>query len=167
MSDHECYRVPKKYVGQRLDQALAQMFPNYSRARWQQWIKSGHIVVDGQRRRPKDQVLGGEEIKLERVEEVRTEAQAQNIPLDICFEDADLLIINKPAGLVVHPAAGNPDGTLVNALLHHAPELVALPRAGLVHRLDKDTSGLLVVARREATYIRLVEQLQARTMVRE
>ena len=167
MSDHECYRIPEEYAGQRLDQALAQLLPDYSRARLQQWLKSGHIWVDGQHRRPKDRVLGGEEIKVERVEEVRTQVQAQDIPLDIRFEDADFLIINKPAGLVVHPAVGNPDGTLVNALLHHVPELAKLPRAGLVHRLDKDTSGLLVVARHETAYTDLVAQLQARTVVRE
>jgi 23S rRNA pseudouridine1911/1915/1917 synthase len=160
-------RIPHECLGKRLDQALAELLPDYSRNRLQQWIKSGHIRVNGRTLRPRDRVWGGEAVHGEWPGEEETVAVAQDIPLDIRFEDAYILVLNKPAGLVVHPAAGNPDGTLVNALLHHAPELAELPRAGLIHRLDKDTSGLLVVARRWNAYTSLVEQLQVRTMERE
>ncbi len=161
-----CY-IPGACAGKRLDQALAKLLPDYSRARLQKWIRSGCIQVDGRAMRPRDRVLGGEIISgtLALEDEVTTKAQA--IPLDIRFADADILVINKPAGLVVHPAVGNPDGTLVNALLHRAPELEALPRAGLIHRLDKDTSGLLVVARTLHAHNALVTQLQSRAMERE
>lgn len=160
-------RLSTVCAGMRLDQALAETLPHYSRSRLQQWLKSGQLQVDGQIRRPRDLVSGGERICGELILEAETTAAAQDLPLTLCYEDAHLLIINKPAGLVVHPAAGNRDGTLVNALLHHAPELAALPRAGLVHRLDKDTTGLLVVARSLRAYTGLVEQLQARTIERE
>ncbi len=159
--------IPPACAGQRLDQALAGLLPDYSRARLQQWIKAGHLRVDGRVKRPRDLVLGGERVTGEPPQEQETIALAQDLPLDVRFADDDILVINKPAGLVVHPAAGNPDGTLLNALLHHAPELALLPRAGLVHRLDKDTSGLLVVARSLRAHTALVEQLQARTMERE
>ena len=164
---HVDCQIPPEYAGQRLDQALAQLLPDYSRARLQQWLKAGHIQVDGQLRRARDRVLGGERVSGQWSEPATLSHRGQAIPLDICYEDAELLIINKPAGLVVHPAAGNPDGTLLNALLHHAPELAALPRAGLVHRLDKDTTGLLVVARTLRAHSALVEQLQQRTLGRE
>jgi 23S rRNA pseudouridine1911/1915/1917 synthase len=159
--------IPVTCAGMRLDQALAGLLPAYSRSRLQQWIKAGQVEVNGKAVRPRMSVLGGEQVKVTLPQEPKTVDQAQAIPLDIRYEDADLLVINKPAGLVVHPAAGNPDGTLVNALLHHVPELAALPRAGLVHRLDKDTSGLLVVARRLRAHTALVEQVQARTLERE
>jgi 23S rRNA pseudouridine1911/1915/1917 synthase len=159
--------LPDDCVGMRLDQALASLFPDYSRARLQKWIKAGHLRVNGRVRRPGDTVLGGELVHGELPLPEEVVACAQNLPLDVCYEDEDILVINKPAGLVVHPAAGNPDGTLVNALLYHAPELTALPRAGLVHRLDKDTSGLLVVARSPRAHLNLVGQLQARTLERE
>lgn len=151
----------------RLDQALAAMLPAYSRSRLQEWLKAGRLRVNGQIRRPRDAVVGGETVTGELVLETETVAAAQDIPLDIRYEDADLLVLDKPAGLVAHPAAGNRDGTLVNALLHHAPELATLPRAGLVHRLDKDTTGLLVVARSLRAHAALVEQLQARRIERE
>jgi len=151
----------------RLDQALAELLPAYSRNRLQQWLKAGYLRVNGQIRRPRDPVVGGETISGELVITTETVAIAQDIPLTLCYEDADLLVINKPAGLVVHPAAGNRDGTLVNALLHRRPELAGLPRAGLVHRLDKDTTGLLVVARSLPAHTALVAQLQARTIERE
>ena len=169
VSDNESMhcRIPPAHAGKRLDLALAELLPDFSRNRLQHWIKSGHIQVDGQLRRPRDPVLGGEEVRIEVVQEVHTEARAQAIPLAICFQDDDMIVINKAAGMVVHPAAGNPEGTLVNALLHHDPALDALPRAGLVHRLDKETSGLLVVARRLTAYTSLVKQLQARSMGRE
>jgi 23S rRNA pseudouridine1911/1915/1917 synthase len=160
-------QIPDACAGMRLDQALAGLFPAYSRNRLQQWLKAGQLRVNGAIRRPRDAVAGGERVSGNLVLEIETAAVAQDIPLMIVYEDADLLVINKPAGLVAHPAAGNRDGTLVNALLHHAPELAMLPRAGLVHRLDKDTTGLLVVARRLPAYTHLVEQLQARAIERE
>ena len=160
-------RIPERLAGKRLDQALAELLPAYSRTRLQQSIKSGQIRVDGRPRQPNDQILGGEMIggTIQSIEVVVARAEA--IPLHILYEDTDILIVNKPPGLVVHPAPGNLDGTLVNALLHHAPELAILPRAGIVHRLDKDTSGLLAVARSQRAHTALVEQLQARSMGRE
>ncbi|MCC8987180.1 MAG: 23S rRNA pseudouridine(1911/1915/1917) synthase RluD [Candidatus Contendobacter sp.] len=160
-------QIPPACAGMRLDQALAELLPAYSRNRLQQWLKAGYLRVNGQIRRPRDPVVGGETISGELVVTTETVAIAQDIPLTLCYEDADLLVINKPAGLVVHPAAGNRDGTLVNALLHRRPELAGLPRAGLVHRLDKDTTGLLVVARSLPAHTALVAQLQARTIERE
>lgn len=154
-------------AGQRLDQALAELFPDYSRARLQQWIKAGQVLVDGKTCRPKDKLFGNEEIELQAEVEADERWEAQDIPLDILYEDEDLFIINKPVGLVVHPGAGNPDQTLVNALLHYAPEVAKLPRAGVIHRLDKDTSGILVVARSLRAHTDLVEQLQARAFMRQ
>ena len=160
-------QIPATCAGMRLDQALAALLPDYSRNRLQQWLKAGQLRVDGGIRRPRDPVVGGEMVSGEWGREAETTAVAQNLPLDLCYQDADLLVINKPVGLVAHPAAGNRDGTLVNALLHHFPKLATLPRAGLVHRLDKDTSGLLVVARSLRAHTVLVEQLQARRIERE
>ena len=160
-------QIPASYAGMRLDQALSALLPAYSRSRLQQWLKAGQLRVDGEIRRSRDPVAGGEIICGELVLETETVAVAQDIPLDIRDQDTDLLVINKPAGLVAHPAAGNRDGTLVNALLHHYPELAALPRAGLVHRLDKDTTGLLVIARSLRAHTALVEQLQARRIERD
>jgi 23S rRNA pseudouridine1911/1915/1917 synthase len=160
-------QIPAACAGMRLDQALAEALPTYSRSRLQQWLKAGQLRVDGAQRRPRDPVSGGETVSGELSLEIETTAVAQDIPLAMVYEDADLLVINKPVGLVAHPAAGHRDGTLVNALLHHAPELAALPRAGLVHRLDKDTTGLLVVARSRRAHTALVEQLQARAIERE
>ena len=162
----EC-RIPADCAGMRLDQALAALLPSYSRSRLQRWLKSGQLRVDGRIGRPRDPVAGGETVSGELAPEPETEAIAQDIPLDIRYLDDDLLVLDKPAGLVAHPAAGNRDGTLVNALLHRLPELAALPRAGLVHRLDKDTTGLLVVARSLRAHTALVEQLQARRIERE
>ncbi len=159
--------IPDELSGKRLDQALAAMFPNYSRARLQRWIKDGHVTVDGSRLRPKDQIHGGEQVELSIVLEEETSWRPQKLPLDIVFEDESVIIINKPSGVVVHPGAGNMDGTLSNALLHHAPELELVPRAGIVHRIDKDTSGLLMIARTIVAQKSLVEQLQARTVERE
>jgi 23S rRNA pseudouridine1911/1915/1917 synthase len=160
-------QIPAACAGMRLDQVLAEALPAYSRSRLQQWLKSGQLRVDGAIRRPRDPVSGGEIVSGEWLLEIEVTAVGQDIPLAIVYEDADLLVIDKPVGLVVHPAAGHRDGTLVNALLHHAPELAALPRAGLVHRLDKDTTGLLVVARSLRAHTALVEQLQARAIERE
>lgn len=146
---------------------LAQLFPDYSRSRLQKWIKDGHVTVNQQRLRPKDTVFGGEIVELNVVLDDETQWQAQEIPLEIVYEDSDIIVINKPADFVVHPGAGNPDGTLGNALLHRYPELESVPRAGVVHRLDKDTTGLLVIARTLKAQKSLVEQLQAREFERE
>lgn len=154
-------------AGLRVDQAVSQTFPDFSRSRLQQWIKTGDLLVDGRKVRPRDKVAGGEKITLTATFEPEAAFVPQNIPLNVVYQDDDLLVVNKPAGLVVHPAAGNPDGTLLNGLLHLDSELAELPRAGLVHRLDKDTSGLLVVARSQRAYQSLIEQLQQRAFERE
>jgi 23S rRNA pseudouridine1911/1915/1917 synthase len=159
--------MPDSLAGRRLDQALAELLPDFSRARLQQWIKTGRVLVDGQQWRAKDTVHGGERVAIQAEFEVQTDWQPQPLPLDVVYEDEAILVINKPAGMVVHPAAGNPDGTLVNALLHYAPELEQVARGGIIHRLDKDTSGLLVVARTPVAQKYLVEHLQAREMHRE
>ncbi len=159
--------VPRELAGKRLDQALAELFAQFSRTRLQEWIREGRVSVDGRACRARDRLAGGERVRLRARLAQRVENAPQAIPLEILYEDSSILVIAKPAGLVVHPAAGNPDGTLQNALLHHDPTLVALPRAGIVHRLDKDTSGLLVVARTSAAHKALVEQLRARLVKRE
>lgn len=166
-TEHLHGEVPDSLAGQRLDQALAQLFSQYSRSRLQQWLKQGCVRVDGRQWRPRDKVMGGERIEIEAQLEEQGDWQAQPIELDIVYEDEALIVLNKPAGLVVHPAAGNPEGTMLNALLHHDPELATVPRAGIVHRLDKETTGLLVVARTLASQKQLVEQLQARRFERE
>jgi 23S rRNA pseudouridine1911/1915/1917 synthase len=158
--------VPPRLGGLRLDQALARLFPQYSRNRLQAWLKSGHITVDGRRLAPNHAVTGGERVALRPPPVPDAVPQAQRMPLKIVFEDDALIVIDKPAGLVVHPGAGQPDRTLLNALLAHAPALAAVPRAGIVHRLDKDTSGLLVVAKTVQAQAELVKQLAARTMRR-
>lgn len=165
--DTRTVSIPPEMAGLRLDQALAELFSEFSRARLQQWIREGQVRLDGRRPRPKDKVLGGERVELEAVAEPQEVHAPEAIPLDVVYEDEQLLVIDKPAGLVVHPAVGNRAGTLLNALLHHAPELATVPRAGIVHRLDKDTSGLLVVARTLTAQHRLVAQLQARAVKRE
>ncbi|CAD6872028.1 Ribosomal large subunit pseudouridine synthase D (EC 5.4.99.23) [Methylomonas fluvii] len=151
----------------RLDQCLAEVFPDYSRSKLQTWIKAGRVLVDGEVMKGREKLDGGEEIELDAEAERVIEYAPQEIPLDIVYEDDSLLIVNKPAGLVVHPAVGNWDGTLVNALLNHAPSLDTLPRAGIVHRIDKDTSGLLMIAKTLQAHNSLVEQLQARSIHRE
>ena len=150
----------------RLDVAASELFPDYSRARLQKWIRSGELTVDGHRYKPTHKVSNGEVLVLEAVAEHDGEVFAQDIPLDVLHADADLVVLNKPAGLVVHPAAGNPDGTLQNALLHYDESLAALPRAGIVHRLDKETTGVMVVARSLRAHTSLVRQLQTRQMSR-
>jgi len=160
-------RVDAASAGLRLDQALAAAWPEFSRGRLQQWIEAGQVRVDGAARRCRDRVWGNEAVCLD-AELVAVGCDApQAIPLAIVYEDESLLVIDKPPGLVVHPAAGNPDGTLLNALLHHAPALAALPRAGIVHRLDKETSGLLVVAKTLQAHCALVAQLKERSVRRE
>ncbi len=158
--------IPDKLAGLRLDQALAQMFPDYSRSRLVSWLKSGKVLVDGESRRPRDRIDGGESVELSTVAERAVESRPEPISLDIVFEDEALLVINKPAGLVVHPGAGNPHGTLMNGLLHHAPALGELPRAGIVHRLDKETTGLLLVAKTLPAHTALVRALAEREISR-
>lgn len=159
--------VPAELGGLRYDQALARLFPQYSRNRLQAWLKSGHITLDGERVEARRPVTGGERVVLV-PPPIPTAAspQAQRMPLKIVHEDRDILVIDKPAGLVVHPGAGQPDRTLLNALLAHAPQLAAVPRAGIVHRLDKDTSGLLVVAKSVEAQADLVKQLAERSVRR-
>ncbi|APE31157.1 RNA pseudouridine synthase [Halomonas aestuarii] len=165
---HEAqHRVPERMAGMRLDQAAAELFADFSRERLKSWIKSGALTLDGQPAKPKDKVYGGEALALAAEIEDDTRFEPEDIPLTVVYEDEAVLVIDKPPGLVVHPAAGNPDGTLLNALLHHDPQLASIPRAGIVHRLDKDTSGLMVVARTLAAQTALVEQLQARSVSRE
>ena len=159
--------IPVSCKGLRLDNALVQIFPDFSRARLQKWIRNGDVLVDGKLFRPKDAVAGGEKVALqvELIDEVFLEAE--NIELDIVYEDSSILVINKPANLVVHPGAGNLSGTLANALLHFDPNLRSVPRVGIVHRLDKDTSGLMVVARQLKSHANLVEQLQQHSIKRK
>jgi len=159
--------VPDELAGQRLDQALAALFPDYSRSRLQGWIRAGQVRVDGRVLRPRDKVDGGEEIVLSAELEDETRAEPEPIRLAVLHEDEEILVLDKPAGLVVHPGAGNAAGTLVNALLHHRPDLRVLPRAGLVHRLDKDTSGVMVVACTPGAHAALVRQLEERSVKRE
>jgi len=158
--------VPTEMGGLRLDQALARLFHQYSRNRLQEWLRAGHITVDGRTARPRTQVTGGEKISVAPPRPPEAAPRAQRMPLKIVHEDAALMVIDKPAGLVVHPGAGQPDRTLMNALLAHAPALAGVPRAGIVHRLDKDTSGLLVVAKTVESQASLVRQLADRTMRR-
>lgn len=159
--------VPSEYHGQRVDVVLAQLFPDFSRSQLTNWLKEGAITLDQRQYKPKDKVYGGEQIKLNITFTAKdVELQAEAIPLDIIFEDEHLLIVNKPAGLVVHPGAGNPQHTLVNALLYHSPALHHLPRAGIIHRLDKDTTGLLMVAKTLPAHTSLVRQMQAREIQR-
>lgn len=161
------FTVPPEHSDRRLDQAAAELMPEHSRSRLQGWIKSGVLTVNGKPCKPRDKVMLGDRLELDAEPEAQVSWQAESISLDIVYEDEHLLVINKPAGLVVHPAAGHADGTLVNALLNHAPEVENLPRAGIVHRLDKDTSGIMVVARSLIAHTSLVDQLQTRTMGRE
>lgn len=161
------FEVPPELSDRRLDQAVADLMPEHSRSRIQGWIKDGDLTVNGQVKKPRDKVMFGDRILISAEPEVQVTWEAESIELDVVYEDKHLLVINKPAGLVVHPAAGHAAGTLVNALLHYAPEVDKLPRAGIVHRLDKDTSGIMVVARSLIAHTSLVDQLQSRTMGRE
>lgn len=161
------YTVPPELSGKRLDQAAAELVSEHSRSRLQSWIKSGALTVNGKQCKPRDKVMLDDRLELDAEPEAQVSWEAEPISLDVVYEDEHLLVINKPAGLVVHPAAGHAAGTLVNALLNHAPEVENLPRAGIVHRLDKDTSGIMVVARSLVAHTSLVEQLQTRTMGRE
>jgi 23S rRNA pseudouridine1911/1915/1917 synthase len=159
--------IPATEAGQRLDQALAALLPDYSRSRLKGWIESGEVQVDGRTWRPRDKVFGGETVELRATLPVEVAAEPQAIPLVLVHEDKHVFVVDKPAGLVVHPGAGNPDRTLQNALLALDPKLAELPRAGIVHRLDKDTSGLLIVARTLPAHTALVRMLEDREIHRE
>jgi 23S rRNA pseudouridine1911/1915/1917 synthase len=159
-------QVSEGSAGSRLDQAAVELFPDFSRGRLQQWIKRGELTVNGKKAKPSARMLGGENLTIDAQLVTEGEVEPQDIPLDIIFSDEHLLVLNKPVGLVVHPAAGNWDGTLQNALLNFDPDLDTLPRSGIVHRLDKDTSGVMVVARSLKAHASLVNQLQTRSMSR-
>lgn len=159
-------RVPIQCHGMRLDQVAAELFPDYSRNRLATWIKEGRLTVDGRTVKPRDKATASAQVTLIVTDEPVIDWQPQSLPLDVIFEDEHILVLNKPAGLVVHPAAGHADGTLVNGLLAHAPELDALPRGGIVHRLDKETSGIMFVARSTLAHKSLVAQLSERTVSR-
>lgn len=160
--------VPESLTDQRIDAALAQLFPDHSRSRLKGWLEEGRVTLDGVVVPPKTKLVGGETLQTRFPSgEVHTDALAEDIPIDVIYEDEHLLVINKPPGLVVHPGAGNRDGTLLNALLHHAPSLAGVVRAGIVHRLDKDTSGVMMVAKTPEAQTKLVRQLQSRSASRE
>ncbi|HLU13202.1 MAG TPA: 23S rRNA pseudouridine(1911/1915/1917) synthase RluD [Arenimonas sp.] len=159
--------VPLEAAGRRFDQVLAELFPDFSRSRLAEWIKSGDALLDGRQVKPREAVRGGEPVTLAVRLSTETHAEPEAIPLNVLYQDEDVIVLDKPAGLVVHPGAGNPRGTLVNALLNLDPRLADLPRAGIVHRLDKDTSGLMVVARSLRAHTSLVEQLSGREVHRQ
>lgn len=160
--------LSEEFAGKRLDVVLAQLFPEYSRSRLKIWIEQGHVLVNGVTARPKSKVLGDEELQLT-VQTVESDAncEAEDIPLNVVYQDDDIIVINKPADFVVHPAAGHYSGTVQNALLHYDESLASVPRAGIVHRLDKDTTGLMVVARNLTSHKYLVEQIQQHSVIRE
>ena len=160
--------VPDSCIGKRLDQTVAELFSDYSRSRLKEWIVAGKVFVDGQAwTKPREKMMGGETVTIETVLEQETEAQPEDIPLNVVYEDDDILVINKPAGLVVHPGAGNSNGTVLNALLYRYPTISLVPRAGIVHRLDKDTTGLMVIAKTIPAQTQLVSDLQDREITRE
>lgn len=160
--------VCESQLGQRLDRALAELFPTYSRSRIKEWILAHQVTVNGITKSiPKEKVLGGEHIEIHTYIEENKRWMPQKIPLNIIYEDTDILVINKPSGLVVHPGAGNPDHTILNALLDYYPDITHVPRAGIVHRLDKDTTGLMVIAKTLRAQTSLVDALQARLVTRE
>ena len=157
--------MPEDLAFNRLDHVASTLFPQYSRSRLQTWIKNGELVVDGQKRKSKDKVTGGELVVIQS-SAIETTYEAQAIPLNVVYEDEHLLVVNKPSGLVVHPGAGNFDGTLLNGWLHHAEQLNGIPRAGIVHRLDKDTSGLMVAAKNDRAHRGLAEHFSKHTVDR-
>lgn len=160
--------LTEEYAGKRLDVVLADLFPEYSRSRLKQWIEQGQVLLDGDRVKPKTRVIGDEQLQL-KAQPVESEenCEPENIPLDVVYQDDAIIVINKPAGLVVHPAAGHYSGTLQNALLYFDESLAAVPRAGIVHRIDKDTTGLMVVARNLSAHNYLAQQIQQHAVVRE
>ncbi|MFT6900725.1 MAG: 23S rRNA pseudouridine1911/1915/1917 synthase [Colwellia sp.] len=160
--------VPETCLGKRFDQTLAEMFPEYSRSRIKEWILAGHVTLNGAILIiPREKMFGGEVVKISTEVEGDVRFEPQNLPLNIVYEDDDIIVINKPAGFVVHPGAGNPDGTVLNALLYYCPQLNVVPRAGIVHRLDKDTTGLMVIAKTIAAQTNLVDAIQEREITRE
>ncbi|QPB43428.1 23S rRNA pseudouridine(1911/1915/1917) synthase RluD [Rodentibacter haemolyticus] len=160
--------VQPEQMGQRLDQTLAELFPEYSRSRLKVWIEADRVKMNDRIANvPREKVLGGEQIEIIVEVEDETRFEAENIPLNIVYEDEHILVINKPKDLVVHPGAGNPNGTVLNALLYHYPPIAEVPRAGIVHRLDKDTTGLMVVAKTIPAQTKLVRDLQKRKITRE
>ena len=159
--------IPERMTGDRLDVALSKMLPDYSRSKITAWIKSGDALINNKAFKPKDKVNGSQMVMLSLNKKQNNDWSAENIDLNIVFEDEDIIIINKPFGLVTHPGAGNWNGTLANALLYYDPKLSKLDRAGIVHRLDKNTSGLMVIARNEKSQKYLVEQIQSHSVVRE
>ena len=159
--------VPSSAAGRRFDAVVAELFPEYSRTRLSEWIKAGDVLLDGAQVRGRDSVRGGEVATLSVILDTQTHSLPEDIPLDVLYEDSEVFVLNKPAGLVVHPGAGNSTGTLVNGLLFRDPALALLPRAGIVHRLDKDTSGVMVVARTLPAHTALVEQLSSREVHRQ
>jgi 23S rRNA pseudouridine1911/1915/1917 synthase len=159
--------IPAELAGKRLDQALATLLPDYSRSRLKAWILAGEIMLDGETATPRTKVRADQRIDVHAVIEVQETSQPEPIALEVVYEDDEVLVIDKPAGLVVHPGAGNPTGTLLNGLLHHAPELANLPRSGILHRLDKDTSGLLLIVKTLPAHTKLVRALQDREIMRE
>ena len=166
-SDRLTAATDETHDGLRFDQVLALLFPDYSRSRIQGWIREGRALLDGAAAQPRTRVAAGQQVELQPQQSQQVADTAEHIPLEIVHEDAHVLVLNKPAGLVVHPGAGNPAGTLLNGLLHHAPELADLPRAGILHRLDKDTSGLLLVTRSVRAQTRLTRDLEKRRIRRE
>lgn len=161
-------QIPETLAKQRLDVALSQIFPDYSRNQIQQWIRDGYVQLNDKIvQKPRHEVTAGQTVVITATMNENTEWEAQAIPLTIIYEDDTIIIVNKPVGLIVHPGAGNPDQTLVNALLHHEPALSLIPRAGIIHRLDKETSGLLVIAKTLAAHNALIKQMQARDIERE
>ena len=159
--------IPDRLIGQRIDSALATMLPDYSRSKITAWVRSGKALVNDKAFKAKEKVLGGEVVALSIIQEKSNAWLGEDIPIDVVYEDDDIIVLNKPVGLVTHPGAGNWTGTLANALLHYEPALATLDRAGIVHRLDKNTSGLMVVARSELAQKNLVEQLQTHVVSRE
>lgn len=160
------FQLDDSYIGQRIDQVAATVWAEFSREKLKQWMKDGYLLVNGNKIKPKYRCEGQELLTLDVELEVQTTSQPENIPLDIVYEDDDIIVINKPVGMVVHPGAGNPSGTLVNALLYHSPKAAELSRAGLVHRIDKDTSGLLVVAKNLEAQFSLTKQLGDKSVYR-
>lgn len=159
--------APLEARGRRVDQIAVELFPEYSRARLQTWLKNGDLLVNGKKVKPSGKLLGGEAFILTAIAEPVSEVHAEAIEIDVIYADEAVIVINKPAGLVVHPGAGNWSGTLQNALLHYDPELAGIPRAGIVHRLDKETTGIMMVARSLQAHKKLVDALQARIVSRE
>ena len=160
-------KLSSNHFGLRIDVLIAKEYPQYSRTHIKRWIEKGWLTLDGNTVRPSTKVKGNEIVKIKAEKEELTKDSPEKIPLDIIFEDKDLIILDKPSNLVVHPGAGNKTGTLVNGLLGYNEDLVSLPRAGIVHRLDKNTSGLLITAKNEITYLDLVKQIQQRSVIKK